>query len=78
MSFCTPYGIGKKPTKHTDTIVRVLVANFKCANVLAAFLCRSEKRTTFHDRLGLSNSIQIAMIHRQRCARLHLRTDNEW
>ncbi len=38
MSFYMPYGTGKKPTKHADATVRVFLAKFKCANVLAAFL----------------------------------------
>jgi hypothetical protein len=47
MSFYMPYGTGKKPTKHTDATVRVLLAKFKCANVLAAFQWRSENVPSF-------------------------------
>ena len=47
MSFYMPYGTGKKPTKHTDATVRVFLAKFKCANVLVAFLWRSENVPPF-------------------------------
>ena len=47
MSFYMPYGIGKKPPKHTDATVRVFLAKFKCANVLVAFLWRYENVPLF-------------------------------
>ncbi len=66
----TPYGTGKKPTKHTDAhSPGLLIAKFKCANVLAAFLWRSRNVPLFARIMigsALVNSIQNATILRHR------------